>query len=147
MVARNRSGHFTIEKSEKGVKQWFKLKMVDEKQLKQKLEEEWSRREEELIERMATVVVDSETEGSTLPVRKRRNSNEIIHPSMSGGSPSEAGSSEWGHELADERSKKKKLSLDFTTREGHWAWRVLEWQTWRLGVYPPITGRNTVSQS
>ncbi|KAJ8362034.1 hypothetical protein AAFF_G00401700 [Aldrovandia affinis] len=56
MVARNRGGHFTIEESDEGFKQWFKGEKVDEKQLKQKLEEEWSRREEELIERMATVV-------------------------------------------------------------------------------------------
>ncbi|KAJ8358041.1 hypothetical protein AAFF_G00041010 [Aldrovandia affinis] len=103
MVARNRSGHFTKEESDEG----FKGEKVDEKQLKQKLEEEWSRREEELIERMATVVDDSETEGSTLPVRKRRDSFEVTPPSMSGGSPSEAGSSEWGHELAHERSKQK----------------------------------------
>ncbi|KAJ8362409.1 hypothetical protein AAFF_G00375820 [Aldrovandia affinis] len=107
MVARNRSGHFTIEESDEGFKQWFKGEKVDEKQLKQKLEEEWSRREEELIERVAMVVVDSETEGSTLPVRKRRNSFEIIPPSMSGGSSSETGSSEWGYESAHERSKKK----------------------------------------
>ncbi|KAJ8373257.1 hypothetical protein AAFF_G00267040 [Aldrovandia affinis] len=93
-VARNRSGHFTIEGSDEGFKQWFKGEKVDEKQLKQKFEEEWSRREEEwsrreegwsrreeeLIQRMGMVVVDSETEGSTLPVRKRRNSIEY-HPS------------------------------------------------------------------
>ncbi|KAJ8362498.1 hypothetical protein AAFF_G00371980, partial [Aldrovandia affinis] len=88
-VARNRSGHFTIEESDEGFKQWFKGEKVDEKQLKQKFEEEWSRREEEwrrreeeLIERMVTVVVDSETEGSTLPVRKRRNSIEYHPPTM-----------------------------------------------------------------
>ncbi|KAJ8366875.1 hypothetical protein AAFF_G00338570 [Aldrovandia affinis] len=100
MVARNRSGHFTKEESDEG----FKGEKVDEKQLKQKLEEEWSRREEELIEMMAMV---AETEGSTLPVRKRRDSFEVTPPSMSGGSPSEAGGSEWGHELAHERSKQK----------------------------------------
>ncbi|KAJ8361744.1 hypothetical protein AAFF_G00427990, partial [Aldrovandia affinis] len=72
-VARNKSGPFWF-------KQWFKRKKVDEKQLKQKFEEEWSRREEELMKRMATVVVDSETEGSTLPVRKRRDSYELIPP-------------------------------------------------------------------
>ncbi|KAJ8362564.1 hypothetical protein AAFF_G00368000, partial [Aldrovandia affinis] len=83
-VARNRSGHFTIEGSDEGFKQWFKRKKVDEKQLKQRFEEEWSRREEELIERMAMVVLDSETEGSTLPVRKRRNSMDIdYHPPSS----------------------------------------------------------------
>ncbi|KAJ8366410.1 hypothetical protein AAFF_G00355640, partial [Aldrovandia affinis] len=80
-VARNRSGHFTIEGSDEGFKEWFKGEKVDEKQLKQKFEEEWSRREEEwrrreeeLIERMGTVMINSETEGSTLPVGKRRNS-------------------------------------------------------------------------
>ncbi|KAJ8366493.1 hypothetical protein AAFF_G00353460, partial [Aldrovandia affinis] len=70
-VARNKRGPFWF-------KQWFKRKKVDEKQLKQKFEEEWRRREEELMERMATVVVDSETEGSTLPVRKRRDSFELL---------------------------------------------------------------------
>ncbi|KAJ8358305.1 hypothetical protein AAFF_G00015840, partial [Aldrovandia affinis] len=72
-VAWNKSGHFLF-------KQWFKLKKVEEKQLKQKFEEEWRRREEELMKRMATVVVHSETEGSTLPVRKRRDSFELLHP-------------------------------------------------------------------
>ncbi|KAJ8366880.1 hypothetical protein AAFF_G00338480 [Aldrovandia affinis] len=64
-VARNRSGHFTIEESDEGFKEWFKGEKVDEKQLKQKFEEEWSRREEEwrrreeeLIERMAKVAVE-----------------------------------------------------------------------------------------
>ncbi|KAJ8361937.1 hypothetical protein AAFF_G00410660 [Aldrovandia affinis] len=66
-VAGNRSGHFTIE----GIDEGFKGEKVAEKQLKQKFEEEWSRREEEwrrreedwrrreeeLIERMATDVV------------------------------------------------------------------------------------------
>ncbi|KAJ8373117.1 hypothetical protein AAFF_G00271220 [Aldrovandia affinis] len=88
-VARNKSGHFTIEESDEGFKEWFKREKVDEKQLKQKFEEEWRRREEawrrreeELIERMGTVVIDSETEGSTLPVRKRRNSIDMdYHPS------------------------------------------------------------------
>ncbi|KAJ8377524.1 hypothetical protein AAFF_G00259510, partial [Aldrovandia affinis] len=87
----------------------FKRKKVDEKQLKQKFDEEWSRREEELMERMGTVLLNSETEGSTLPVRKRRNSLDIDYcpPSMSGGTPapSEAGSSVRGYESAHERSK------------------------------------------
>ncbi|KAJ8355103.1 hypothetical protein AAFF_G00098040 [Aldrovandia affinis] len=114
-VARNRSGHFTIEGSDEGFKEWFKGEKVDEKQLKQKFEEEWSRREEEWRrreeERMAMVVVNSETEGSTLPVRKRRNSIDFDPPSMSGGTPapSEAGSSVWGYESAHERSKQKVL--------------------------------------
>ncbi|KAJ8373266.1 hypothetical protein AAFF_G00266770, partial [Aldrovandia affinis] len=76
-VARNKSGHF-IEESDEGVKEWFKGEKVDEKQLKQKFEEEWRRREEELTERMGMVVVDSETEGSTLPLRKRRNSMDFF---------------------------------------------------------------------
>ncbi|KAJ8366878.1 hypothetical protein AAFF_G00338460, partial [Aldrovandia affinis] len=66
-VAKNRSGHFTIEGSDEGFKEWFKGEKVDEKQLKQKFEEEWSRREEEwrrreeeLIERMAKVAVEGE---------------------------------------------------------------------------------------
>ncbi|KAJ8357931.1 hypothetical protein AAFF_G00054380, partial [Aldrovandia affinis] len=108
-VARNKSGHFTIEESDEGFKEWFKGEKVDEKQLKQKFEEEWSRREEELMERMVTVGVNSETEGSTLPVRKRRDSYEYHPPTMSGGTPapSEAGSSVWGYESAHERSKQK----------------------------------------
>ncbi|KAJ8361801.1 hypothetical protein AAFF_G00420390, partial [Aldrovandia affinis] len=108
-VARNKSGHFTIEGSDEGFKEWFKGEKVDEKQLKQKFEEEWSRREEELMERMVTVGVDSETEGSTQPVRKRRNSFGMSPPSLSGGTPapSEAGSSVWGYESAHERSKQK----------------------------------------
>ncbi|KAJ8377543.1 hypothetical protein AAFF_G00256390 [Aldrovandia affinis] len=110
-VTRNKSGHFTIEESDEGFKEWFKGEKVDEKQLKQKFEEEWSRREEELMERMATVVVDSDTEGSTLPVRKRRKSIDFNPPSMSGGTPapSEAGSSVCGYESAHERSKQKVL--------------------------------------
>ncbi|KAJ8361863.1 hypothetical protein AAFF_G00416080, partial [Aldrovandia affinis] len=47
------------------------------------------------------------TEGSTLPVRKRRNSMDFQPPSMSGGTPSEAGSSVRGYESAHERSKQK----------------------------------------
>ncbi|XP_061102969.1 uncharacterized protein LOC133131614 [Conger conger] len=60
-------------------------------------EEEWRRREEELIERMSAVVVDSAKEGSTLPFRQRRSSNDILPPSLDGGTPppSEAGSSVW----------------------------------------------------
>ncbi|KAJ8372538.1 hypothetical protein AAFF_G00281890 [Aldrovandia affinis] len=56
-----------------------------------------------------TVVVNSETEGSTLPVRKRRNSIEFDHPNMSGGTPapSEAGSSVQGYESAHKRSQQK----------------------------------------
>ncbi|KAJ8351140.1 hypothetical protein AAFF_G00146540, partial [Aldrovandia affinis] len=104
-VARNKS-HFTIEESDEGFKEWFKGKKVDEKQ---KFEEEWSRREEELIERMGTVLLNSETGGSTLPVRKRRNSIDFSPPTMSGGTPapSEAGSSVQGYESAHERSKQK----------------------------------------
>ncbi|KAJ8361905.1 hypothetical protein AAFF_G00412450, partial [Aldrovandia affinis] len=106
-VARNKSVHFTIEESDEGFKQCFKQKRVDKEQLKQKFEEEWRRREEELIERMGTVLLDSKTEGSTLPVRKRRNSIDYHPPSMSGGTPapSEAGSSVRGYESAHERSK------------------------------------------
>ncbi|KAJ8366399.1 hypothetical protein AAFF_G00355870, partial [Aldrovandia affinis] len=78
-VARNRSGHFTIEGSDEEFKEWFKGEKVDEKELKQKFEEEWSRREEELMERVGTVLLNSETEGSSLPVRKRRNSLDIYY--------------------------------------------------------------------
>ncbi|XP_036376381.1 GTPase IMAP family member 8-like [Megalops cyprinoides] len=98
MVARNRGGYFTIEEIREG----------SELSLIKKLEEEWRRREEELIERMSKLVVDSETEGSTLPVRKRRGSMECP-PSLSGGTPapSEAGSSVWDAELAHERVRGK----------------------------------------
>ncbi|XP_036376346.1 uncharacterized protein LOC118772160 [Megalops cyprinoides] len=103
MVTRNRGGHFTIQERGFSLTQWFKKK--NEKSI----EEEWSRREEELIERMSKFVVDSETEGSTLPVRKRRNSMEYNPPSLSGGTPapSEAGSSVWDEELAHERVRGK----------------------------------------
>ncbi|KAG5833066.1 hypothetical protein ANANG_G00297940 [Anguilla anguilla] len=57
--------------------------MVQEK----RFEEEWSRREEELIERMSKIVVDSKKEGSTLPFRKWRNSMDFLPPSLSGGTP------------------------------------------------------------
>ncbi|KAG5832708.1 hypothetical protein ANANG_G00294010, partial [Anguilla anguilla] len=64
-------------------------------------EEGWSRREEELIERMSKIVVDSKKEGSTLPF-KRRSSLDYIPPSLSGGTPaaSEAGSSVWDYQSA-----------------------------------------------
>ncbi|KAJ8358058.1 hypothetical protein AAFF_G00040190, partial [Aldrovandia affinis] len=56
---------------------------------------------------MGTVVVNSETKGSTRPVRKKVKSNEADRPNMSGGTPapSEAGSSVQGYESAHERSK------------------------------------------
>ncbi|KAJ8366490.1 hypothetical protein AAFF_G00353430, partial [Aldrovandia affinis] len=60
-VARNKSGPFWF-------KQWFKRKKVDEKQLKQKFEEEWSRREQELMKRMGTVVVEGEHIKSPSPL-------------------------------------------------------------------------------
>ncbi|XP_036376358.1 uncharacterized protein LOC118772169 [Megalops cyprinoides] len=85
MVARNRGGYFTIQERERrgvSLTQWFQSKKETEKSL----EEEWSRREEELIERMLKVVVDSETEGSTLPVRKRKGSMEYNPPSSEFGS-------------------------------------------------------------
>ncbi|KAJ8332132.1 hypothetical protein SKAU_G00428970, partial [Synaphobranchus kaupii] len=71
-------------------------------------EQEWSRREEELIERMLKVVVDSETEGSTLPFRKRRKSWDFSPPSLSGETPapSEAGDSVWGYESSHKHSSK-----------------------------------------
>ncbi|KAJ8345933.1 hypothetical protein SKAU_G00301260 [Synaphobranchus kaupii] len=82
-VARNRGVPFAIEERERrGLFSAIKHKLFRQKMDEQKrLEEEWSRREEELIERMLKIVVDSETEGSTLPFRKRRNSLEIYFPS------------------------------------------------------------------
>ncbi|KAJ8345935.1 hypothetical protein SKAU_G00301280 [Synaphobranchus kaupii] len=99
MVARNRGIPFTIKEREG---EGLPLERKD-------FEEEWSRREEELFERVSKVVVTSETEGSTLPSRKRRNSFEFLPPSFSGGSPapSEAGSSVWGYESAQKPSSKK----------------------------------------
>ncbi|XP_036378527.1 LOW QUALITY PROTEIN: uncharacterized protein LOC118773618 [Megalops cyprinoides] len=98
MVARNRGSHFTILDRE-----------GSELSLRKNLEEEWSRREEELIERMSKVVVRSETEGSTLPVRKRRGSMERHPPTMSSRTPapSEAGSSVWDEELAHKSVREK----------------------------------------
>ncbi|KAJ8343331.1 hypothetical protein SKAU_G00306600 [Synaphobranchus kaupii] len=98
MVARNRGLAFPLEERERqGFLSQIKQKISRNKMIEQKrLEEEWGRREEELIERMLKVVVaDSETEGSTLPFRKRRSSLDFPPPSLSGGTPafSEAGSS------------------------------------------------------
>ncbi|XP_064176308.1 uncharacterized protein LOC135246961 [Anguilla rostrata] len=97
---RDRQGFFSEIKHK-----LFRKKMIEQK----RLEEEWSRREEELIERMLKAVVDSETEGSTLPFRKRRNSFQFLPPSLSGGTPapSEAGSSVWDYLSAHEVSSKK----------------------------------------
>ncbi|KAJ8358036.1 hypothetical protein AAFF_G00042640 [Aldrovandia affinis] len=75
---------------------------------------------------MVKVVVDSETEGSTLPVRKRRDSFGMFPPSMSGGTPapSEAGSSVCGYESAHERSKQKSPGPERTSYNipvsSHW---------------------------
>ncbi|KAJ8345936.1 hypothetical protein SKAU_G00301290 [Synaphobranchus kaupii] len=82
-VVRNRGVPFAIEERERrGLFSAIKHKLFRQKMDEQKrLEEEWSRREEELLERMLKIVVDSETEGSTLPFRKRRNSLEINFPS------------------------------------------------------------------
>ncbi|XP_062324349.1 GTPase IMAP family member 8-like [Osmerus eperlanus] len=55
-------------------------------------EEECKRREEDLIDRMLKVVL-TEPEEPLLPMRRRRGSLEHIPPSMSGGAPSEDGSS------------------------------------------------------
>uniref|UniRef100_A0A0E9WEL7 Uncharacterized protein n=1 Tax=Anguilla anguilla TaxID=7936 RepID=A0A0E9WEL7_ANGAN len=75
MVARNRGVPFTIEERDRDGK-YERKKMVQE----ESFEEEWSRREEELIERMSKIVVDSKKEGSTLPF-KRRSSFDYIPPS------------------------------------------------------------------
>ncbi|KAG7487398.1 hypothetical protein MATL_G00022840, partial [Megalops atlanticus] len=96
MVTRNRGGYLSIKERERGgvrLKQWYKKEIDKEKK---NLEEEWSRREDDLIERMSNVVVDSETEGSTLPVRKRRGSKEFPLPSLSGGTSQASGKvSQW----------------------------------------------------
>ncbi|KAJ8345937.1 hypothetical protein SKAU_G00301300 [Synaphobranchus kaupii] len=101
MAARNRGVPFTIEERD-GEGLLFERKQKS-------FEEEWSRRAEELIERMSKVVVDSETEVSALLFRKRRKSWDFHPPSFSGGSPapSEAGSSVWGYESAHKLSSKK----------------------------------------
>ncbi|KAJ8343334.1 hypothetical protein SKAU_G00306630 [Synaphobranchus kaupii] len=111
MVARNRGLAFILEERERrGSLSKIKQNISRNKMSEQKrLEEEWSRREDELIERMSKVVVVSETEGSTLPFRKRRSSLDFYPPSLSGGSPapSEAGSSVSGYESAHKLSSKK----------------------------------------
>ncbi|XP_064176261.1 uncharacterized protein LOC135246923 [Anguilla rostrata] len=102
MVARNKSVPFSVEERYRDGK-YERKKMVQE----ESFEEEWSRREEELIERMSKIVVDSKKEGSTLPF-KRRSSLDLL-PSLSGGTPapSEAGSSVWDYQSAHEVSSKK----------------------------------------
>ncbi|KAJ8343333.1 hypothetical protein SKAU_G00306620 [Synaphobranchus kaupii] len=109
MVARNRGLAFTPEETERWgslskIKQNISIKKMNEQK---RLEEEWRRREDELIERMSKVVFYSE--GSTLPFRKRRSSLDFTPPSLSGGSPapSEAGSSVSGYESAHKLSSKK----------------------------------------
>ncbi|XP_064170425.1 GTPase IMAP family member 4-like [Anguilla rostrata] len=103
MVARNRAVPFSIDERDNDDKFTGKM-MVQRKSF----EEEWSRREEELIERMSKIVVDSNKEGSTLPF-KWRSSLDILLPSLSGGTPapSEAGSSVWDYQSAHEVSSKK----------------------------------------
>ncbi|XP_064176619.1 uncharacterized protein LOC135247237 [Anguilla rostrata] len=102
MVARNRAVSFSIEERDNDGKFTGKM-MVQRKSF----EEEWSRREEELIERMSKIVVDSKKEGSPLPF-KRRSSLDILPPSLSGGTPapSEAGSSVSAYQSAHEVSSK-----------------------------------------
>ncbi|XP_064172354.1 uncharacterized protein LOC135244085 [Anguilla rostrata] len=102
MVARNRGVPFTVERDRQG-------NFTGKKYVQQKsFEEEWSRREEELIERMSKIVVDSKKEGSSLPF-KRRSSLDYIPPSLSGGTPapSEAGSSVWDSHPAQKLSSRK----------------------------------------
>ncbi|KAJ8343329.1 hypothetical protein SKAU_G00306580 [Synaphobranchus kaupii] len=106
MVSRNGGLAFTLEESER----WGSLSNILQNISGKKMsEEEWSRREDELIERLSTVVVVSETVGSTLPFRKRRSSLDFLPPSLSGGTPasSEAGSSVCGYESAHKLSSKK----------------------------------------
>ncbi|XP_064172208.1 uncharacterized protein LOC135243980 [Anguilla rostrata] len=103
MIAKNRTVSFSIEERDNDGKFTGKM-MVQQKSF----EEEWSRREEELIERMSKIVVDSKKEGSSLPFKRRR-SLDILQPSLSGGTPapSEAGSSVWDFQSAHEVSSKK----------------------------------------
>ncbi|KAG5832707.1 hypothetical protein ANANG_G00294000, partial [Anguilla anguilla] len=103
MVARNRGVPFTIEERDRDGKFTGK-NMVQQKSF----EEGWSRREEELMERMSKIVGDSKKDGSSLPLTSR---SSLLHlpPSLSGGTPapSEAGSSVWDCQSAHEVSSKK----------------------------------------
>ncbi|XP_036410517.1 GTPase IMAP family member 8-like [Megalops cyprinoides] len=109
MVAKNNGCYFTRERRGEGYNQWSFGNKVNEKKLKQNFEEEWRRREEELIERMSQVLVKLETGESTSPVINRKSSIEHFPPSLSGGSPvpSEASSSVGNYRLAHEVSRKK----------------------------------------
>ncbi|XP_061080456.1 GTPase IMAP family member 8-like isoform X2 [Conger conger] len=104
MVARNRGLSFIFGESDEK-RNYMRKEIIEQKSF----EEEWNRREEELLERVSQIVVDPEKEGSTLPFMKRRNSFEMLPPSMSGGTPapSEAGSSVQGYQSAHQLSSKK----------------------------------------
>ncbi|KAI1884205.1 hypothetical protein AGOR_G00224030 [Albula goreensis] len=95
MVGRNKGDYFRPKENDEGFDQLLKGETLDIKQLKRMFEEELTRREEEMIERMSKVVVDPETDQTSLPLRKRRCSMEHAPPSMSGETPapSEAASS------------------------------------------------------
>ncbi|XP_041719727.2 GTPase IMAP family member 8-like [Coregonus clupeaformis] len=88
MVVRNKGQHFAIEQKsrQKPMLHWLAGKGM-------MTEEEWNKREEELIERMLKAVV-VEPEESKLPfVRRKKSIDDGVIPSMSCETPSEVGSS------------------------------------------------------
>ncbi|XP_036793410.1 GTPase IMAP family member 8 [Oncorhynchus mykiss] len=87
MVVRNKGHNFTIEQKsrQKPMLHWLAGKGM-------MTEEEWNRREEELIERMLKAVV-VEPEESKLPFVRGKESIDFFIPSMSCETPSEVGSS------------------------------------------------------
>ncbi|KAI1884206.1 hypothetical protein AGOR_G00224040 [Albula goreensis] len=108
MVSRNKGDYFCPKESNEGFEQGFKRENLHVKQLKKRSEEEWNKREEELIERMSKVVIHFERDQPTLH-KQRRNSLEKSPPTMSGGTPapSEAASSVWNYESPYDLSRKK----------------------------------------
>ncbi|KAM3863859.1 LOW QUALITY PROTEIN: GTPase IMAP family member 8-like [Diretmus argenteus] len=94
MITRNKGLHFTTEeqqkKQQRSVLPWVPRKYT-------LTEEQWNRREEQLIDRMLKAVA-VEPEEPTLPsVRKTASIDGAYTPSMSGDVPSEVGSTSWSH--------------------------------------------------
>ncbi|XP_061079263.1 LOW QUALITY PROTEIN: uncharacterized protein LOC133114083 [Conger conger] len=106
------SGYGTMSSGVSEVEKANRVTLEQDSEIRRKqksFEEEWRRRVAELIERMLKVLVEPETEGSTLPLWKKRDSFHFLPPSLSGGTPapSEAGSFVWDYQSAHQSSSNK----------------------------------------